>query len=159
RFPISRRSARRHPMSTLRILLCTSPAPEEAMPWALCDDLGACVDQGRGPASAWPRADRVEIVIGAHLVRLASIALPPVSPARVNAAVAFALEDKLAQGGDAAVLTASPQRTDGRVVVAIVARPVLAAIRVNTGMFGPLAIAVPEPELASAEPGWCWCVP
>ena len=52
---------------------------------------------------------------------------------------------------------------DGRVVVAIVARSVLASIRDNAaawgGARGVLATAIAEPELASADPGWCWCVP
>ncbi len=105
----------------------------------------------------------VEVVVGATQVRLASVELPPLAPARVAAAVAYALEDKLAHGGDEAVLTASPQRPDGRVVVAIVARSVLASIRDNAaalgGARGAIATAIAEPELASADPGWCWCVP
>jgi type II secretion system protein L len=146
-------------MSTLRLLLRAPAAPDQPVPWALCDASGACLDRGRDPPAGWPEADRVVVVVGASQVRLASVALPPIAPARLAAAAAFALEDQIANSGEQPVLAASPQRPDGRVVVAIVARPVLAGLRANAAAFGALAGAIAEPELASADPGWCWCAP
>lgn len=146
-------------MSTLRFLLAAPAAPDLPLPWSLFDDAGTCTATGHDAPADCREADRVEIVVAANLVRLASVVLPPLAPARVAAAVAYALEDKLADGGDKPALAASPQRTDGRVVVAIVARFVLASIRAHASAFGPLARVIAEPELASPDPGWCWCMP
>src|SRR5512140_1321751 len=109
-----------HPMNLLRILLAAPADPDRAVYWALHDASGACLDAGHGLRDDWPAADRIEVVVAASQVRLASVALPPLQPSRVAAAAAFALEDQLANPGDDPVLVASPQRADGRVVVAIV---------------------------------------
>jgi hypothetical protein len=45
-------------MTTLRILVAAPMAAAPAVPWALYDAAGACVATGRGPASAWPDAQR-----------------------------------------------------------------------------------------------------
>lgn len=147
-------------MTTLRILLATPVAADPPASWALYDASAGCVATGRGAASDWPPADRLEIVVAASQVRLASVMLPPLPPERVAAAAAFALEDQLAGPVDEQLLGASAQRPDGRIVVAIVARTLLAGLRsrATSGPLGRLVRVVAEPELAAPGAGACWCV-
>ncbi len=147
-------------MTTLRILVAAPMAAAPAVPWALYDAAGACVATGRGPASAWPDAQRVEAVVAAGQSRLASLALPPLPADRVAAAAAFALEDQLAGPVDEQWLAAAPQRPDGRVVTVIVARALLAGFgaRGAAGPLSRLARVVAEPQLADPGTGACWCV-
>ena len=146
-------------MTTLRILVATPVAADEPAPWALYDAAAACVATGRGPSSAWPDADRIEAVVAASQVRLASVPLPPLPPDRVAAAAAFALEDQLAGPVDDQLLAASAQRRDGRVVTAVVARALLKGIgaRRASGPLSRLARVVAEPELADPGTHACWC--
>jgi general secretion pathway protein L len=147
-------------MTTLRILLATQLSADQPAHWALYDAAAACVATGRGTASDWPPADRLEIVVAASQVRLAAVMLPPLPPERVAAAAAFALEDQLAGPVDEQLLGASPQRPDGRVVVTIVARALLAGLRsrATSGPLGRLARVVAEPGLAAPGAGACWCI-
>jgi hypothetical protein len=62
-------------MTILRVLLVASPVANEALAWGLFDAAGACVRTGRSIASEWPPADRVEAVLAASQVRIASVAL------------------------------------------------------------------------------------
>jgi hypothetical protein len=148
-------------MTALRVLLATPVGADLAAPWALYDASGACTATGHGPSSAWPRADRVDVVIAASQVRLASVALPPLPADRVAAAAAFALEDQLAGPIEEQWLTAARQRPDGRVVTVIVARALVAALRarVASGLLSGLARVVAEPELADPGTDVCWCAP
>jgi type II secretory pathway component PulL len=149
-------------MTTLRILVAAPLAPDRAIHWSLHDASGTSVRTGHDVLSKWPAADRVEIVIAASQVRLASVTLPPLPANRVAAAAAFALEDQLANPADDPVLVASSQRPDGRVVVAIVGRSLLASLRLHTAMPNPIGRidrALAEPELAAPGTGWCWCAP
>jgi hypothetical protein len=150
-------------MSALRVLVRTAADGSSApVPWALYDAGGACVRTGCDAASGWPDADTLEFVVGASDVRLASLALPPMPAARVAAAAAFALEDRLAGPADEQWLAVAPERHRDRVVVAVVARALVAALRARGGepRTGPrLLRIVAEPELAAAGDGWCWCVP
>ena len=147
-------------MNTLRILLAAPAAPDRAVHWALHDVSGLCLRTGHAIGDDWPAAGRIEVVIAASQVRLASVVLPPLPPSRVAAAAAFALEDQLANPADDPVLIASPQRADGRVVVVIVGRSLLASVRARGAVPGPrgrVERAIAEPELASPGAGWCWC--
>ena len=147
-------------MTTLRILVAAPVAADLPVPWALYDASGTCTAVGRGPASAWPGAERVEAVVAASQVRLASVPLPPLAPDRVGAAAAFALEDQLAGPVDDQWLVAAPQRPDGRVVTVIVARALLAGLgtRNLSGPLARLARVVAEPELADPGTEACWCI-
>jgi hypothetical protein len=84
-------------------------------------------------------------------VRIAALALPPLPPERVAAAAGFALEDQLAGPRAAQHLAVSAQQTDGRVRVAIVARPLIAALTDDITRTGALARIVAEPDLALAR--------
>jgi len=148
-------------MTTLRVLLAATPSPSRADAWALFDDAGACVRTGRDRPAAWPAAQRQEVVLAASQVRLAVVTLPPVPPARLAAAVSFALEDQLAGPQDAQHLALSAQTPDGRVRVAVVSRALLAALAERSAAGAALARPsriVAEPELAAVQSGWRWCV-
>ena len=115
---------------------------------------------GRDAPDAWPAADRVEAVLAASQVRIASLAFPPLAPARVAAAAAFALDDQLAGPQDAQHLAVSTQAPGGRVRVVVAARPLVAALRDRAANAGPLARVarvIAEPDLALPYSGWRWC--
>jgi Type II secretion system (T2SS), protein L len=148
-------------MTTLRVLLAAAPSPTRADAWALFDDAGICVRTGRDLPGAWPTAQQIEVVLAAAQVRLAIVTLPPVPPARLAAAVSFALEDQLAGPQDAQHLAVSPQSPDGRVRVAIVSRALLVALTdrgAGGASLASLARIIAEPDLAPTQKGWCWCV-
>jgi type II secretion system protein L len=149
-------------MTTLRILLNAPDAFEASVPWALFDASGACTATGVAAPSRWPQAAALEAVVAARHVRLASVVLPPIPAARLAAAAAFALEDQLAGPADEQWLAASAQRPDGRVVVVVVARSFLAAVRARAAA-APLPVrltrVLAEPELAAPGAGACWCMP
>ncbi len=142
-------------MTTLRVRLATAPVPDRADPWALYDAAGACVRRGADRPDAWPAADRVEVVLAASQLRIATITLPPIPPARVAGAAGFALEDQLAGPAAAHHLTVSAQAADGRVRIVVVARSLLAAIAAPRR---GIARIIAEPELAAPIAGWRWCV-
>jgi type II secretion system protein L len=150
-------------MITLRILVAATPgAGADVMSWALYDATGVCTATGRDAPDDWPAADGIEIVLAASQVRLAAVTLPPLHPARVAAAAAFALEDQLAGPAEDLRLAASAQRPDGRVVVAIVARSLLDELRAQlqrTARSPRVTRVVAEPDLAAPGNGWCWCLP
>lgn len=140
-------------MTTLRIRLAAPPAPERADAWALYDASGALRDTGTDRPDAWPKADRIEYVLAASQVRIASVALPPMSPSRLAGAVGFALEDQLAGPVSAHQLAVSPQADDGRVRVAIMARARLAELTARY----PASRIIAESDLAEPVAGWRWC--
>lgn len=142
-------------MTTLRVRLAAPPSPERADEWALFDAADRCVRAGSDRPSAWPGADRFEIVVAASQLRIASVALPTMPSSRVAAAAAFALEDQLAGPLDAHRLVASPQAADGTVRVVVVARAVLDGI---AGSRREIARILAEPDLATPGAGWRWCV-
>jgi hypothetical protein len=148
--------------TTLRVLLTAPDGLDAPAPWALFDAAGACTATGVGPPSQWPSATTLEVVVAASQVRLASIALPPIPAARVPGAAAFALEDQLAGPADEQWLATSPQRPDGRVIVVVAARRLIAALRdrVAEGRLpARLTRVIAEPELAPPAAGARWCVP
>jgi len=147
-------------MTTLRVLIDAAPARGRAQAWALFDGAGACMRTGRDPPDAWPTADRVEAVLAASQVRIASVALPPLPPARVAAAAAFAVDDQLAGPQDAQHLASSTQQPGGRVRVVIASRTLIAALRerpMNAGTSAQVTRVIAEPDLAIPYNGWRWC--
>ena len=147
-------------MTTLRVHLAAPPAPGDAVSWALFDGAGACKSTGRGPVSAWPAADRIEIVLAASQVRIAAVTLPPLAPGRVAAAAGFAVDDQLAGPRQAQHLAVSRQEADGRVRVIIAARALVAALSdwsARSGFAAKVARVIAEPDLAVPYRGWRWC--
>ena len=148
-------------MTTLRVLVTQSLGADREVPWAHYDGSGACVATGRDVPSRWPSTERLELVVAADRVRLATVTLPPLPPSRVASAAAFALEDQLAGPLAEHALAVGAQRPDGRVTAAIVSRAWLAELRAR-------AVALPgarlvrilaEPDLAGGSGDARWCVP
>jgi type II secretion system protein L len=110
--------------------------------------------RGRDRIAAWPAADRIEVVVAASQVRIATVVLPPMAQSRVASAAAFALEDQLAGPHAAHDVAVSPQSRDGRVRVAIVARALVDGIVEGC----PKATRiVAECDLAVPANEWRWC--
>ena len=141
-------------MTVLRVRLAAAPAADRADAWALFDAAGTCVRTGLDRPGAWPKADKVEVVLAASQLRIASVALPPMPASRVAGAAGFAVEDQLAGPSDAHHIAVSTQARDGRVRVAIVARTLLAGI---AGRDAGVARIVAESDLAVPTAGWNWC--
>ena len=141
-------------MTTLRIRLAAPASPDHANAWALFDATGVCVRSGVDRPGEWPAADRIEVVLAASQVRIASVALPPMPPSRIAGAVGFALEDQLAGPLATHHLAASAQAPDGHVRVVIVAQSLVAGIAGNQR---GVARIIAEPDLAQPLAGWRWC--
>src|SRR5437868_5120334 len=140
-------------MNTLRVLLASPPSRSRPVPWALFDDAGRCVEQGNDPSDAWPRSAGREAVLAADLVRIVALKVPPMPPARLAAAAAFALEDQLATTGEAPTIAVSPQQGDGTVLACIAARDAISAV---VTWEPPFDRVIAEPALAPLHAGWTW---
>ena len=141
-------------MTTLRVRLAAPPLPDRADAWGLFDAAGICTRTGIDRPDAWPVADKIEAVIAASQLRIASIKLPPMTASRVAGAAGFALEDQLAGAPAEHHLAVSAQAPDGRVRVVIVARSLVAGIAAARRGITKI---VAEPELAAPIAGWRWC--
>src|SRR5206468_543334 len=96
------------------------PDPDQDHAWGFWDDNGRLLRHGTSAARHWPDADRREAVVAEPLGRITTVTLPPVAPARLGSAVAFALEDRLASGIAESHIANSPQQAGGQVRVVIV---------------------------------------
>ena len=141
-------------MTTLRVRLAAQPLPDRADQWALFDATGRCARTGTDHPAAWPSADRIEAVIAASQVRIATVKLPPMAASRVAGAAGFALEDQLAGAPADHHLGVTAQAPDGRVGVIVVARSLVAAIVAGERRITRI---IAEPELAAPIAGWRWC--
>jgi len=141
-------------MTTLRVRFAAQPLPDRADPWALFDAAGRCVRTGTDHPAAWPAADKIEAVIAASQVRIATIRLPPMAASRVAGAAGFALEDQLAGTPAEHHLGVTGQASDGRVRAVVVARSLVAAIVAGERRITRI---IAEPELAAPIAGWRWC--
>jgi len=141
-------------LSIVRVLLSEPPAANRAEAWVRCDDTGRVVERGHDTPDRWPPASRREAVLAAGLVRLIAIALPPMSPARLASAAAYALEDRLAATDTAAAIGVSAPRADRSVLAVVTAQATLDAVAAQTPRFARI---VAEPALAPVNPGWTWC--
>lgn len=143
-------------MRTLRLLLTAPPATGTTASWTLLDDHGHIAEAGRGTPSQWPAADRREAVLAAGTVRMLALSLPPLAPDRLDRAVAFALEERLATPVEAALVVPGAQGADGHVAALVVDRTLA---RAALALAPPFARIVAEPHLASLPPkdAWRWC--
>lgn len=137
-------------MTTLRVLFDAPLSPTRAAAWALFDAAGRHVRSGNDRPAAWPDAKVREAVLAASAVRLVPLKLPPMTNDRVAAAVAYALEDRLAGPAQEHDLVAGPQAADGTVVVTIAPRALTQSLRTS------FARAVAEPALSSLPPPGVW---
>jgi len=137
-------------MSTLRVLLDAAPAAGRAEAWALFDDDERVVHSGRGVPDAWPAAQRREAVLAAACVRIVGLHLPPLTPDRVSAAAAFALEDQLAGPADEQHIAVSSQRAGGTVEAIVANRSLVARLADEFDRI------LAEPALAPLPPPHRW---
>ena len=115
-------------MTTLRVRLESAPEPARADPWVLVDEQGRAIASGVDPPPRWPAADRRVAVLAAAVVRVVSLPLPPLPAARIAAAAAYALEDRLATSLDDAVIAVAPRRGTEPVVAVVASRALVAAL-------------------------------
>ena len=76
--------------------MSAAPLATRADAWALYDDQGKLVREGRDPPATQPSAQRREAVIAADAVRIIPVKLPPMAAERIKAAAQFAIEDQVA---------------------------------------------------------------
>lgn len=141
-------------MTILRVLLPAAPDPGRDDRWALFDDAGRRVRGGRAAPAQWPAADRIEAVLAAGAVRIASLALPPLAASKLAAAARYALDDQFAAPADDMHVAIGTQHADGRVPAVVASRALLAGI---AAWRPPFARVLAEPALAAADSGWRWC--
>jgi hypothetical protein len=137
-------------MSTLRVLLAAAPSPARADAWALFDDAGRCVRSGHDVPAQWPAATAREAVLAASAVRFVALTLPPMSADRIAAAVAYALEDRLAGPAQEHQLVSGPQASNGVVLVTVAPRSLTVALREQ------FARIVAEPASTPLPPAGRW---
>ncbi|MDR2017149.1 MAG: hypothetical protein LBP90_06060 [Burkholderiales bacterium] len=143
-------------MTVLRIFFDSSPAASSirAFGWALFDERGGCIREGRDTAEHWPRGAKREAVLAADLAPLLAFKLPPLSASRLDGAIRLQLEDRLATPLSAQRITIGPQQRDGWVRVTLVEQTLLETLR----QLG-IARAFSETELIDAAADtWHWCV-
>ena len=140
----------------LRVFLDSDPDRDRgrAVAWVRTDDDGRILERGRSGPDHWPAAARIEGVLAANAARLVALELPPLPPARLRAAAAYAIEDQLATPIDEAVVATGAQRDDGRVLVAVASGATVAALAAGAPRIARL---LPESALAPVLDGWTWC--
>lgn len=145
-------------MKTLRLLLDESFGGEHcACAWALIEN-DQLLERGRGGRQTWPQCDRALGVIGAARARVMRLALPDLPAAKFRAALAYAVEARIAGEPEAQRLAAGPLESDGKRRVVVSERAwVDQALRslANEGL--TLAKLVAEGELPEKPPeAWWW---
>jgi len=145
--------------TTLRVFVDNPPEPGRDEAWALFDATGKALQSGRGAPRAWPAAERREAVVAARHGRIVALNLPPLPPARIEAAARFALEDQLADAPEESHVAFGSERSGGSLRVAIVAGSWMAAFVAASQRCGvDWDRAVLESDLAPAPArGWRWC--
>lgn len=140
-------------MSRLVLRLPASSRPG-AVPYVRLDSSGVPAEQGEAQLSLLPRATFTMGVWPAEQITLLAAALPPMPQARLQAALAGTLEDRLLGDMSSQHLAAGPRAEDGSVPwAACCERAPLAAAMQSLEQAGHrLDHVVPEPALL--EPGW-----
>lgn len=145
--------------TTLRVFVDNPPEAGRDEAWGLFDATGRLVQSGRSAPRAWPSAERREAIVAARHGRVVALTLPPLPPARIEAAARFALEDQLADSPEESHVAFGSGRSGNHVRVAIVAGSWMAAFVAASQRCGlDWDRAVLESDLASAPArGWRWC--
>ena len=143
----------------LRVYIDEPPDAERDAAWAVFDAAGRATSSGRGRPAAWPAAARREAVVAARHGRLVKLNIPPLPPGRIEAAARFALEEQLVDAPEDNHIAIAPQRSDGNLRAAIVARAWMDAFASASQRCGiTWNRAVLESDLAPASPRlWRWC--
>lgn len=102
----------------LRLPPLAAAHPLPALAYALLGADGKLLAAGREQAALLPRAARVVAVVDAVDASVLAVSLPPLPAARLQAALAGALEDRLLQDAAELHLAAGPQNEDGSITLA-----------------------------------------
>ncbi|WP_031407212.1 type II secretion system protein GspL [Thiomonas sp. FB-Cd] len=147
-------------MSTLVIRLAPG-SMHTALDYVLVDARGQATDSGQAQPALLPRAQRVVGVWPAEQLTLLALQLPAVPPARLRAALAGALEDRLLADPAAQHLAAGPREADGsvRLACACSREPLAAAIHSLAQAGREPAALVPEPALLAPGEAWLQAAP
>lgn len=144
-------------MKILRVYLEHAWRADEVLAWSLRDDRSGAASAGRSTSVEWPAHDALEIVLGAALVRLVALDLPPMPSSRLAAAARFALDDQIALDDAGTHVAIAPPRDDGGVIAILCPRAVMEPLHARHGALGRLERVVAEPELCAPEATWRWC--
>ncbi|AXK40569.1 type II secretion system protein GspL [Crenobacter cavernae] len=144
-------------MKTLRLYWPGSADPgiEAEYDWALLDAAARCRDSGRGPASAWPAAERVELILAAGGTLFTEVALPAKLRQPDDKLIGYALEDALATDPSANLYSLGDAAGEGRRAVALTAAAPLrrAVAALKAAGRGVDAIVPEEALLPAPAPG------
>jgi len=102
----------------LRLPPLAAAHPLPALAYVLLGADGRLLAAGREQVALLPRAARVVAVVDAADASVLAVSLPPLPAARLQAALAGALEDRLLQDAAALHLAAGPQSEDGSIALA-----------------------------------------
>ena len=111
-------------MSTLRVQLCplAELRAESALDFEVLDPARRIVERGSAVPAALPRLRRTELVVAAPDVLLLECAPPPLSGARLRAALGALAEPHLVSDIDGAYVVAARARAPARTTLAVVDR-------------------------------------
>ncbi|WP_288126523.1 type II secretion system protein GspL [Thiomonas sp.] len=142
-------------MNTLVVRLAPG-SKQAALDYALLGPTGAVAETGQSQPALLPRAQRVVGVWPAEQLTLLGVNLPAMPGARLQAALAGTLEDRLLTDPAAQHLAAGPREADGSVRMACACEraAIAAALQTLTQAGRDLAAVVPEPVLLA--PGEAW---
>lgn len=145
---VSTRAAR------LRVLIAAPLQADLAVAYALLDERGRVLAEADAVPAKWPDARRREAIVSADAVRTMSVRLPPIPAARLGAAVAFAVEERLATRLEEVIVAHGERDQEGGVVATVVSRALVASLAAPPMRFDRV---VAEPALAPRGLGWHWC--
>lgn len=148
-------------------LILQLPAGNSAAPctWRLLDRNGNLLREGAGAPADAPRGDRLTVTIPANRVLYTELKLPPVSAARMQTLLPFAIEDKLMSDPATILALAGPAAGEGARagfrVVAVVDKPWLVETLRSLQAVGlSLDAVIPQSELVPREAGtWSALLP
>ncbi len=142
-------------MSTLVIRLAPG-SMHTALDYVLVGANGQVTDSGQLQPALLPRAQRVVGVWPAEQITLFALQLPAVPAARLRAALAGALEDRLLADPAAQHLAAGPREADGSVQLACACSREPLAVAIQGLMQAGREPAALVPETALIAPGDAW---
>ncbi|CAG1004227.1 MAG: hypothetical protein F9K47_13045 [Burkholderiales bacterium] len=146
-------------MNTLRFRLDEAFAPDKlACDWVLLDQHNAALAEGRSSPKEWPTADAWIGIVASARARVLRLALPELPPQKFAAALAYAVETRIAGEPQQQQLVAGRRDADGKRPIVVIERAwletALGALA-TTGV--PLSRLVAEGELPERPlDAWWW---
>jgi len=145
-------------MSVLRLFLDeTFPGQSRACRWTLVAE-EKVIDSGQGEPKTWPAADQFVGIAAATRARVLRLTLPDLPPAKFRAALAYAVEARIAGEPELQKIAAGRIEADGkRRVVVAEKRWIDEALRALGASGVHLAKLAAAAELAEVpRDAWCW---